>query len=145
MGTAINCDAQACRDDDDQPNRLERDIGRTGIATQISARGGTMRRGIIFAFVLLATLQQDVPATDATARRYYSEGIGYLESGPEYEEAVQSFKEASRLKPDFAEAFCKLAEAYRLADLYDRDPLNEVRVRKAFRRAIELKPDYAEA
>jgi len=61
------------------------------------------------------------------------------------QKAVNAFKEAVRLKPDFAEAYEGLGEAY--GDLDEADThVNHLREKvEAYKQAIRLKPDYVEA
>ncbi|MDV2502756.1 MAG: tetratricopeptide repeat protein [bacterium] len=55
-----------------------------------------------------------------------------------YEEAVTAFKEAIRLKPDFAKAHLNLGVAYGSLSRYEE-------AIAAYKEAIRLKPDYAGA
>lgn len=107
-----------------------------------------MNRVVLVALLGLATSQLGgSPPPQQLARDYYAQGVEYINSGysRNYDKAVQCFLQATRLKPDFAEAFCKLGEAYKLSDSYKMEPSNTIRERDAFRRAIDLRPDYAEA
>ena len=71
------------------------------------------------------------------AYRYFKEGRAYGKKG-QYDAAIASYKEAIRLKPDYAKAHYNLGNAYDDKGLYD-DAI------AAYKEAIRLKPDYARA
>ena len=64
----------------------------------------------------------------------FNQGNKYL-GDSKYDEAILSFKEAVRIKPDFAEAYNYLGVAYRKAEKKDE-------AIDAYKKAIKVKPDY---
>jgi tetratricopeptide (TPR) repeat protein len=74
---------------------------------------------------------------DPEAVRYYNRGVAYYESG-RYGGAIEAYKQAIRIKPDFSEAHNNLGASYLELGRYDEaiEPLE---------RAIRLKPDNASA
>jgi tetratricopeptide (TPR) repeat protein len=113
--------------------------------------------------------QWDEPQESSDARKFRNQGIEHYEGG-RFEEAIEAFRKASRLKPDYAQAYNDLGMAYvglnRRAEAieqfrqaihlnpqlspahynlgttyYKLGQLQEAI--EQFRRAISLKPDYA--
>jgi tetratricopeptide (TPR) repeat protein len=81
-----------------------------------------------------------------SAETQYKLGLSYFKYGSTeiWHKGVGAFKKAIEIKPDYAEAYCKLGEAYDLIHkhaLKKEHPIEEI---EAFQRAIEIKPDYAE-
>jgi cytochrome c-type biogenesis protein CcmH/NrfG len=73
---------------------------------------------------------------------FYSLGCAHAQLG-EPHEAAAAFREAVRLNPDFAEAWCSLGVEYAFPGPQGQVQPEEAIV--AFRAAIRLKPDLAEA
>jgi tetratricopeptide (TPR) repeat protein len=76
-------------------------------------------------------------AAPLDAEGYYNLGIDHDEAG-RYQEAIEAYKQAIKLKPDYASAYNDLGCAYN--DLGRHQEASE-----AFKQAIKLKPDYATA
>jgi tetratricopeptide (TPR) repeat protein len=68
---------------------------------------------------------------------HYNLGVAYGELG-RYQDAVEAFKQAIRIKPDYAEAHCNLGVAYGKLGRWQE-------AIEAFSQAIKIKTDYAEA
>ena len=64
-------------------------------------------------------------------------GVAYGNLG-RYQDAIESCKQAIRIKPDYAEAHYNLGVAYANLGRY-QDAI------EAYKQAIRIKPDYAEA
>jgi uncharacterized protein (TIGR02145 family) len=76
-------------------------------------------------------------ASPLDAEGYFNLGVDHAEAG-RYQEAIEAFKQAIKLKPDDAEAYNNLGFAYnKLGRLQEAI--------EAYKQAIKLKPDYAEA
>ena len=90
--------------------------------------------------------QNEVLAHPDSADVYYRLGQGYLEHWySDAPKAAAAFLQATRLRPDYAEAHLGLALAY---DRDHRHRMQEVHPKKeieALKMAIRLNPDYAEA
>jgi len=71
------------------------------------------------------------------AKEYYNRGYTYYQS-KDYQKAIESYKEAIRIKPDYVEAYCNLGIAYKASG----DNKNAI---ESYKEAIRLKPNYAEA
>ena len=67
----------------------------------------------------------------------YNLGVAYGKLG-RWQDAVEAYKQAIRIKPDFAEAHCNLGVAY--GELGRSQDAIE-----SYKQAIRIKPDYAEA
>ena len=72
-----------------------------------------------------------------TAEDWFDFGFAYDEAGM-YREAAESFKQAIRIKPDYAKAHFGLGSAYGKLGMYKEKI-------EAYKQAIRIKPDYAEA
>ena len=68
---------------------------------------------------------------------HYSLGNAYLNLG-RYQDAVEAYKQAIKIKPDYADAHYYLGNAYDKLGRYQE-------AIEAFGQAIKIKPDYAEA
>ncbi|MBT6516593.1 MAG: tetratricopeptide repeat protein, partial [Candidatus Marinimicrobia bacterium] len=66
---------------------------------------------------------------------YYNLGIAYNNQG-NYTKAIESYKKAIELKPDYALAYNNLGIAY-------NNQGNYTKAIESYKKAIELKPDYA--
>jgi len=83
----------------------------------------------------IAKLKQDKGKT--LAEWQFQTGVAYYELG-RYSEAVESFKQAIRINPDYAEAHYNLGVAYYKLGRYSEAV-------EAYKQAIRINPDYAEA
>jgi tetratricopeptide (TPR) repeat protein len=94
----------------------------------------------------IQTSQNEVLAHPNSADAYYRLGRAYLEHRySDAPKAADAFLQATRLKPDYAEAYFGLALAY---DRDHRHQMQEAHPKKeihALKMAIRFKPDYAEA
>lgn len=94
----------------------------------------------------IQTAQNEVLAHPDSAGAYYNLGHAYLEHWySDAPKAAAAFLKATRLRPDYAEAYFGLAVAY---DRDHRHQMQEAHPKKeieALETAIRLKPDYAEA
>lgn len=68
--------------------------------------------------------------------RFYL-GNAYRKLGS-YEKAIAAYKQALKVKPDYAEAYLAMGEVHRAQECYD----DEI---ASYRKAIEVKPDHVEA
>lgn len=75
------------------------------------------------------------PTPDAAS--YNAEGDDYFDDG-EYEEAIESYQQAIRLKPNYAEAYSSLGDAEFSLRRYQQ-------AIEAYKQAARLRPDMAEA
>ena len=99
----------------------------------------------ILALLLIAFSSLVQAQESADAEAHYRHGEAYLLS-QKYSEAIGAFKEAIRLKPNWAEAYFKLGEAYSGIPHTDKNyPENQKAALNAFKEAARLKPDWAEA
>jgi tetratricopeptide (TPR) repeat protein len=71
-------------------------------------------------------------------------GVVLYDKG-DWDEAIACFKEALRLKPDYAEAHNDLGNVYTRLGMVSKDQGKLAKAVAAYRLAIKLKPDYAEA
>lgn len=72
-----------------------------------------------------------------SAESYFNLGVSYGKSGMD-KEAIESFKQAIRIKPDYYFAHCGLGVSYGKLGMY-REAI------EAYKQAIRIKPDYADA
>jgi tetratricopeptide (TPR) repeat protein len=70
-----------------------------------------------------------------TAEEIYGAGVALYDSG-EYEKAIEAYKRAIHLNPDFEESYYRLGMAYSSLGRYKEAV-------EAYNRAVRLKPDYA--
>ena len=78
---------------------------------------------------------EDLPTSEREA--YYNLGVTYDSLG-RHQEAVVAFKQAIRIKPDYAEAHYELGAAYGCLGRFED-------VIESCKQAIRIKPDYAKA
>jgi len=86
---------------------------------------------------VMALKDTQIEAYEKTADYWFVLGYYYGEAGM-YKEAIEAYKQAIRIKPDFAEAHYNLGVTYSRLGVY-RDSI------EAYKQAIRIKPDYAEA
>jgi len=93
----------------------------------------------IFVFLLFACLASTernlAQAGPLNAVGYYNIGVDYAEAG-RWQEAIDAFKQAITLKPDYVEAYNNLGNAYGELGRYQEAIV-------AYKQAIKLKPDDA--
>ena len=68
---------------------------------------------------------------------YFNRGVTWYEMG-NYDRAIQDYNEATKLNPNFEQAFFNRGNAYSEKGQFER-------AIQDYNRAIELKPDYAKA
>ena len=105
-------------------------------------RGGWLSHGLIWIILLIAapapSLFISVAAQEQTeAVIANTKGLDSYKSG-KFEEAVKAFKQAIKLKPDYAEAHYNLGDAYAQLQQYKK-------AIEEYKQAIKLKPDFAMA
>lgn len=71
------------------------------------------------------------------SQKYFDEGFNFYKLG-QYEKAVESFKEAIRIRPYYADAYNWIGLSYGRLEQYEK-------AIEAYKEAIKLKPDYIEA
>lgn len=74
---------------------------------------------------------------DDKAERYFQEGVACAKSG-QYDKAIEPFRKAIKLKPEYAEAHNNLGVAYHKLKLYEQ-------AIDSYREAIKINPDFADA
>ncbi|GBU24155.1 tetratricopeptide repeat protein [Fibrobacteria bacterium R8-3-H12] len=72
------------------------------------------------------------------AEAYYNQGFAYIKLKGDYDQAIEYFTQAIRLKPDYVDAYNDRGIAYYYKGDYDRAIAD-------YSQAIRLKPDYADA
>ena len=72
-----------------------------------------------------------------SAEYWFNLGVTYANSGM-YKEAIEAFKQAIRIKPNFAEAHYNLGLAYDKLGMYKK-------AIETYKRVIKIKPNFAEA
>jgi tetratricopeptide (TPR) repeat protein len=86
---------------------------------------------------ILACSPYNTFAQKPTAKTFFDIGLKNSENA-EYSEAIDAFKHAINLKPDYAEAYYYLGDAFfnlhRYTEAFD-----------AFKQAVKIKPNYVEA
>jgi tetratricopeptide (TPR) repeat protein len=87
---------------------------------------------ISFVFLLVPTA-----CINRKVEEHFNLGNAYYESG-KWKEAIESYKQAIRIDPDFAEAHHDLGVAYGELGKHEE-------AIKSFKQAIRIDPDYAEA
>jgi tetratricopeptide (TPR) repeat protein len=65
-------------------------------------------------------------------------GVAHKGQGSDLDASIESYKQAIRIKPDYAEAYSNIGKA--LKDKGDLDASIE-----SYKQAIRIKPDYADA
>jgi Ca-activated chloride channel family protein len=90
---------------------------------------------IVVAMFSVSAVAADQQAQDAAI--YYDQGIAFLKAD-KIDEALKAFKEAIKLKPDYAEAYIGLGDAYSQRN----DLSNGV---EAYKQAVRYQPDSAVA
>ena len=96
-----------------------------------------INRYIFFIILSVALLSFNVHAQQPTAKTFNDIGLQNLEN-TEYSEAVDAFKHAVSLKPDYAEAHYNLGNAYYGLHRYEE-------ALDSFRKAVKVNPRYSEA
>ena len=105
-------------------------------------------------FYDLAEAEQAIEGAETAARRQpdsaerqFELGMVYfkVEINEDWPKGVEAFKAAIRIKPDYAEAYCKLGEAYDLMHYRFPGYADLGEVRRAFEKAIQIRADCAEA
>lgn len=94
---------------------------------------------IILLFLIVISLVFSLPlhAQKPTAKTFLDIGL-QNSANAEYSEAVDEFKQAIKLKPNYAEAHYHLGNAYFGLRRYDE-------ALESYRKAVQIKPDYADA
>jgi len=72
-----------------------------------------------------------------SAQEHYNQGLQW-QKDRQYAKAIEAYRQAVQLKPDFPEAYNNLGYTYRMAGDFD----NAI---AAYQEALRLKPDFAEA
>ena len=82
-----------------------------------------------------------------SAERQFELGLMYFkcEINENWPKGVEAFKAAIKIKPDYAEAYCKLGEAYDLIHRFSLEYAHPREEREAFEKAIQIRNDCAEA
>ena len=80
---------------------------------------------------------QRPPAQSNSAATYYSQGLRYHDLG-RWRKAIEAFKKATAIKPDYELAYFGLGIVYSQLETWE-DALT------SFQKAVELSPDYAAA
>ena len=102
----------------------------------------------------LAEAEQAIEGAETAARRQpdsaerqFELGMVYfkVEINEDWPKGVEAFKAAIRIKPDYAEAYCKLGEAYDLMHYFSLEYAHPREEREAFEKAIQVRTDCAEA
>jgi cytochrome c-type biogenesis protein CcmH/NrfG len=95
----------------------------------------------------LASLESEVQRHPESGQAQYELGVAYLESNKDsnYTKAIGALKQAIKLKPDFAEAYCKLGDAYDVFHHHQLRSDHSAEEIEAYSKAIEINPNYAEA
>jgi len=94
----------------------------------------------------IAALKRELARKPKSAQAHYNLAKAYLNeplSGPL--EAIKHFQQAVTLKPDYAEAFIGLGDAYLEAEMYRPEGPDTIKAIEAYRKAISIRPNYAEA
>lgn len=93
---------------------------------------------ILISFIVIsAAFCFSVRAQKPTARTFLEIGL-QNSAKAEYSEAVDEFKQAIKLKPNYAEAHYHLGNAYFGLRRYDE-------ALESYKKAVQIKPDYADA
>jgi serine/threonine protein kinase/Flp pilus assembly protein TadD len=85
--------------------------------------------------------------TDIEAYEFYLRGRKFFhQQQNKHQEAIALFTKATEIDPNYALAYCGLADCYSLIYLYwDSDEVNLQRAENAGRKAVEINPELAEA
>ncbi|MDO8283198.1 MAG: tetratricopeptide repeat protein [Thermodesulfovibrionia bacterium] len=95
------------------------------------------RRSVIIIFLLLVALIPANAFSDSNKEAENKFWLGKIQGTlGKYQEAVDAFKEALRINPDYAEAYYYLGAAYSHLNRYQE-------AADACKQAIRIKPDYA--
>jgi len=89
------------------------------------------------AFVLLFMLALQSCFIEEEAHRHFRQGNKHSKSG-RFQEAIEAYKQAVRIRPDYAEAHLGLGSAYFYSGRYPE-------AIEAYEQALRIRPDYAEA
>jgi tetratricopeptide (TPR) repeat protein len=84
-----------------------------------------------------AIKESQIEDCEKTTVYWFNLGVAYYSSGL-YREALESYKQAIRIEPDFAEAHYNLGHTYRELGMTEE-------AIAAFKQAIRIKPDFVEA
>ena len=83
------------------------------------------------------TSQKQKATTQTSAKAYYDSGNTHIEQG-EYDKAIASYKEATRLNPDYAEAHFNLGNTY-----FRQGELDKAIA--SYKEVIRIDPNYEKA
>lgn len=78
------------------------------------------------------------------AEECFKQGKSYSES-LQYSKAIEEYKRAIKLKPDYAEAYYSLGEAYLRSSWHGVDKQEANSALEAYKQAIRIQPHYSEA
>ena len=92
---------------------------------------------IVLTAVSFAPIRVAGKLQDPTAAKYNAAGLELIRSG-KFEEAVDSYKKAIKLKKDYSEAHFNLGDAYFLAEQYKKAV-------EAYKQAVRYQPDFITA
>jgi len=84
-----------------------------------------------------AIKESQIEDYEKTTVYWFNLGVAYYSSGL-YREALESYKQAIRIEPDFAEAHYNLGFTYKRLDKHGE-------AMEAFKQAIQIKPDFFDA
>jgi len=92
---------------------------------------------LILLIAILTLLSSGVYAQQPTAKTFLEIGIQNSENA-EYSEAIDEFKHAIQLKPDYDEAYYQMGQAFFNLHRYDESL-------ESYEKAVKLNPDHADA
>jgi len=91
---------------------------------------------LLLAALLVILLSFNLDAQKPTAKTFFDLGIQHSRNA-EYSEALDAFKHAIKLKPDYAEAYYNLGHIYFSLHRYTE-------AAEAYKQAVIIKPKYVE-
>lgn len=95
----------------------------------------------------LETANNEAKEQPDSAKAHYKLGLAYFKYGHtgNWQQGVEAFQKAIQIEPNYAEAYCKLGEAYDLIHYHALKSEHPMEEREAFQKAIDIRPDLAEA
>lgn len=111
--------------------------GKPAVATRRKSTSAPRKRGVAQTTPRITPPPDRTVTAQEAAETFTEQGNNLFNAG-QYDKAVAAYSQATRVKPDYADAYFGLGDAYDMLNRRDE-------AIKAYQQAVQLKPDLTEA